>query len=161
MIHRDYANALLESIFGRGAYAVLDETGLPILDETGQEIWSEYSYTALTFETFYIAILVTEPAFEHTGTDLIEPSAATYERLQVTNNDVSFSAAVNASMTNNVDITFPELTEDWGTIRGWAICDAATNGLLLYSERTSQKFLRTGQTLRIPSGTMTLGFSNA
>lgn len=130
MIHRDFANTVLED-FALGS-------GTP--------------------GTLYIALLVTMPSFNDSGEDLNEPTAGDYARLAVDNTRANFSEADNATITNASTFEFPVATNDWGLIRGYAICDAASGGVLRYSFRSSQKFVREGRRVVILQQSMTVRF---
>ena len=73
----------------------------------------------------YLALFPTDPGDDMTGST--ELSAGGYSRQQVT-----FNAASNGAASNSADVTFGPATEDWGSIGGWALYDAATGGNALY-----------------------------
>lgn len=131
MIHRELANALLETRIGSGSPALL-----------------------------YIALLTRNPVFSDTGADLHEPTAASYQRLEVSNSSSNFSVATNGTVVNTQTFGFPTPPEDWGLVRGWALCDAATDGELLFSFKSSQQFIHEGKRPLIVSGGMSMRIRN-
>lgn len=117
MIHESFANQVLESyILGSGTPA-----------------------------NVYIALLRTMPEFGDDGGDLDEPTAAGYQRLEVANTRDNFSEAANGALTNVTTFEFPPAPQDYGLVRGWAVCDAASAGTLMFSFSSTQRFVREGQ----------------
>lgn len=75
----------------------------------------------------HVALYTTLPAEDGTGG--VEPSAASYARVQYGPGSTYWSAPSNGDGTvkNEFAITFPSPTEDWGTIVGWGIYDESGN----------------------------------
>lgn len=66
------------------------------------------------------------------GGTFTEPSGNAYARVAVTNNATNWPAAAAGLKSNGTAITFPKATPaGWGTIRGFAIWDAASAGNML------------------------------
>lgn len=86
--------------------------------------------------TVYVALFTTMPTDASTGTTPApgaEVTGGSYARQAVTNNATNFPAASGGSKQNGTAITWSTPpSADWGTIVGFAICDAATNGNILY-----------------------------
>jgi hypothetical protein len=81
--------------------------------------------------TYYVALSTTQPADD--GTNVTEPSggaAAGYARVAVTKNTTNFPTTTTRSISNGVDITFPNpaVGDDWGVIGWFALYDASTAG---------------------------------
>jgi hypothetical protein len=125
-------------------------------------LYSEYSANLAldthlgsgTPATVYLAALLEEPAFTDTGTTIVEPDAASYERLAITNNDTNWPDAADGIKSNGVELVHTEALEDWGTIRYWAICDAATLGNVIFKGICTQKTVLTNGLLRWPIGAL-------
>ena len=93
--------------------------------------------------TVYLALFSSSTGLEE-GTLTNELTGGGYARQAVT-----FSAPSNGVVTNSGNISFPEATSDWATIRGMAIMDASTGGNVLFSTATGSKDVLTGDTLII------------
>jgi hypothetical protein len=85
----------------------------------------------------YIALLTTEAADDDTGTTIssgggtgveVDSSGTGYARLQVS----GWEPALSGTTTNSGILIFEEATLDWGTVVGVAICDALTDGNILF-----------------------------
>lgn len=127
MIHRDTANDLLDLKLGSG-----------------------------TPTNVYLALVSIEPKFGDGPSDLIEPTAADYERLEIANNATSFPAASNGVKTNGVLLAFPAAIAAWKAIRGWVLVDHTGDGQLLFSRRMSQQFVGEGAEVTFPSGSLNI-----
>ena len=58
-------------------------------------------------------------------------------------------------MSNNVDLAFPEATNDWGTITYVAVFDSATGGNMLYYEAlTKSRIVQENATLMFKAGAL-------
>lgn len=85
--------------------------------------------------TVYVALYTTALNDASTGTTPspgVEVTGGSYARVAVTNNATNWPAASGGAKANGTAITFPAPSADWGTIVGFAILDAATNGNILY-----------------------------
>ena len=78
--------------------------------------------------TYYIGLSTTTPTSD--GTGVSEPSDPAYTRVALT----SLTAPVGGVIRNDQVISFPDSTEDWGTITHFVLYDARTGGnLLIYN----------------------------
>nr|DAG45235.1 MAG TPA: hypothetical protein [Caudoviricetes sp.] len=78
--------------------------------------------------TYYIGLSTTTPTSD--GTGVSEPSDPAYTRVALT----SLTAPVGGVIRNDQVISFPDSTEDWGTITHFVLYDAQTGGnLLIYN----------------------------
>lgn len=78
--------------------------------------------------TYYIGLSTTAPSLD--GTGVSEPSDPAYARVALT----SLTAPVGGVIRNDQVISFPDSTEDWGTITHFVLYDAQTGGnLLIYN----------------------------
>lgn len=98
--------------------------------------------------TFYVAALYTSPVYLSTGSTLDEPSGGGYARVEVANDDTGWTHAADGMKSNMADVLFPVATENWGTIRFWAICTAATGGEIVTYGGTTARLVLAGTALR-------------
>lgn len=82
--------------------------------------------------TVHIALSSAAYSESATGASMTELSGAGYSRVAVTNNATNWPAASGGQKSNGTAITFGVATGDWLTIQSFYICDAATNGNILY-----------------------------
>lgn len=69
----------------------------------------------------------------------------------------NFSAPASGVIASTGDITFPQATGAWGTITHFGVFDAVTGGnLLYYAALTSARSVLTGDTVKFPSGQLTV-----
>lgn len=121
--------------------------------------------TYLTHKIFNLTLrnqAYTPPATVYLGLLTQAPTLLTdsYEEVAgvaYTRETVTFAApAGRASSSSNV-VTYPEATEDWGTVSHWAVFDAATAGnLLYYGEFLVAREYVSGDVISIPVGRITL-----
>ena len=74
--------------------------------------------------TYYIGLSKADPTDDASGLD--EPSGGSYARVTVTNNKTTWSVASGGALANDIAITFPQATGDWGTITHFAIWNHLT-----------------------------------
>ena len=98
--------------------------------------------------TLYVAVMFSAPRFLDKGADLDEPTGGAYARVAVTNDVNHWGPAAQGIKTNSLDILFPTATANWGTLRQWAICDAATAGKIITWGNMPQRLIVEGATLR-------------
>ena len=103
--------------------------------------------------TVYIALDTTAGSASACGT---EPSTGAYARVAVTSalanwagtqgaTTTAVSSGTTGTTSNNIAITFPAPTANWGTIVGFCVMDAATAGnLLFYAALTTSKTVNNG-----------------
>ncbi len=80
--------------------------------------------------TVYLALCTAVPTDASTGSTISEATYTGYARKQVLAADLNAAAA--GSSTNANVITFAACTAGTSTVIGWALCDAATLGNVLY-----------------------------
>ncbi len=87
-------------------------------------VFGAAAYTAPA--TLYVALYTVIPTdASASGTEV---TGGSYARVAVTNNATNWPAASAGAKANGTAITFPAPTAAWGTVVGFAICDAATLG---------------------------------
>lgn len=115
-----------------------------------------YSAPANLYIALYTTGTVAETA---TGTTsgATEVSGGSYARASVANDLTQWPAASGTpTLKSNANtISFTTATTDWGTITQWAICDAATDGnVLYYGTFDVAKTILTGDTATLPAGAL-------
>lgn len=121
----------------------------------------DHIFRATTYDmpsTLYIALLTTAAAATDTGTTISNgsgtgvevPTSGTGYARKSHNPSTSNWLPAAAGVTNNlIAIVFGQATADWGTIRGVAICDAATNGnMLFYGTLATPQVVQAGDTFQ-------------
>lgn len=98
--------------------------------------------------TLYLAVMSEQPTTLTTGAGLAEPVGNGYARVAITNNSTSFSGAADGVKTNALDITFPQATGAWGTMRFWALCTAATEGNIVSWGKITPRFVNTNSSIK-------------
>ena len=93
------------------------------------------------------------------GTGFTEPVGGSYAR--VANNPVKFpgtaTGSAPASVSNDLDITWPEATGSWGTLTYWGIYDASTSGnLLAFGALDSSQAVGSGDQIKFGIGDLTV-----
>jgi hypothetical protein len=81
------------------------------------------------------------------GSGGVEIVGASYARVEYGPDDSAWAAPVggNGEFYNVYSIVFPTPQEDWGTVVGWGLFDAATGGnLLLFAALASNKNVPNG-----------------
>jgi hypothetical protein len=69
----------------------------------------------------------------------------------------NFAAPSNGAIASNADITFPQASGAWGTIIYFGVFDSLAGGNLLYfAPLTSSRSVLTGDTVKFPSGQLTV-----
>jgi len=120
----DYlANELLDHVFGVGAYTV--PTNL------------------------YICLCDAAPTDSSTGSTISEPSGNNYSRL----NENTWDAASGGATANTGDSTFATPSGSWGEITHSAICDASSDGnMLFWATATPNQTPDNGDTVKFAAG---------
>jgi hypothetical protein len=109
-------------------------------------------------ENLYFALSTADPL--DTGLGIAEPSAGSYTRKAVVNNDTNFPAATGGAKSNGAAIEFVEATGSWGTISHFAIFDAAypSGNMLAHGDLGTPKAITTGDTARFAIGDLDITF---
>ena len=126
----------------------------------------------------YIALLTTNAVDSDTGTTIsggggtgVEVSGGNYSRYQLdpsttnwANTQASGSGAssgTGGTTSNSTTVTFPTASASWGTITGVAICDAATNGnILFFGALSSSKTVGTGDVFQFNTNQLSIQIDN-
>jgi hypothetical protein len=104
----------------------------------------------------YIALCTAAPTDADTGSTITEPAGGSYARKLVAQADGSWDAPTVAGDTENTGaITFVTATASWGTITHVAICDALTDGNMLYhGALDASKAVGNGDTFSFAAGAL-------
>jgi hypothetical protein len=104
------------------------------------------SYTSPT--TVFVGLYTSDPGDDNSGT---ECTGGAYAR-QI----LSVTTATDGIVTSSADVTFPQATDNWGTISHIGLLDAITSGnLLMHTPLTTSKTIDEGDILKIPTGSLT------
>lgn len=106
--------------------------------------------TGFTEVNVYVA-LFTDSASDaelEAGTLTNEVSGGSYAR-----QSAGLSAPSDGASSNASDITFPQATADWGTIKYVALMDVSSGGnILMWSQLDATKVINNGDTFKINAG---------
>ena len=104
------------------------------------------SYTSPT--TVFVGLYTSDPGDDNSGA---ECTGGAYAR-----QSLSVTTASGGIVTSSADVTFPQATDNWGTISHIGLLDAVSSGnLLMHTELTTSKTISTGDVLKISSGSLT------
>lgn len=108
--------------------------------------------------TFYLALLTAIPGPDDTGTDIavVEPVGASYARVLISGG-ADWSTASGGICTYADPIVYLPL-ENWGTITAYALCTAATAGMVLHYDYMEYPVtIKAGSTVTIPVNSIGMG----
>ena len=104
-------------------------------------------------KSYWIGLSKTDPT-----TSVTEPTNGGYERILLGN----LSTPTNGLITNDIDISFAESTNDWGTMTHYVIYDAQTGGnLLIHDTLRKPRIVDEGTVVIMRAGNIKLNFCNA
>jgi len=119
---------------------------------------------AFTVSANYVGLTTATVADTNTGATVTEVSGGSYARVQINNNGGSspkWAAVSGGAVENNDDVSFPTPTGSWGTVVALIVCDASTNGnLLFYGNDVVDQAIGTESTsVKIPAGALDITLS--
>ena len=118
-------------------------------------LFGNVSYTPPS--TLYIGLTTEAITDSDDGSTVTEPSGGAYARVAITNDKTTWTAASNGSVSNAIDINFPEATAGWGTVTHMFIADAASGGnILVWGSLTTSKTIGVGDNARFATGDLTI-----
>ncbi|KIO49605.1 hypothetical protein [Nitrosospira sp. NpAV] len=103
--------------------------------------------------TFYVALFTVDPTDGSAGTEV---SGGSYARVAVacslanwagtqSGGSTTASSGTSGTTSNNVVITFPAPTANWGVVGAWGLLDASSSGnLWIYSALAAPKTINNG-----------------
>ena len=110
-----------------------------------------FSLATFTQPTIYIGVSTADPT--EAGTGLSEPSGNGYARIQTAASDWTRNTS---TVSNAVQLSFPEATGPWGTITHAVLTDAATGGnIIAFAPLATARSIVQNDTLRFPVGDIT------
>lgn len=112
-------------------------------DELLDHIFGAAAWTAPA--TLHIGLSTTEIADD--GTGITEPVGMGYARVSVANDGVTWDLSSGGMKQNDIALTFPQATGDWGTILEAFVADAASGGNILWTGGLkTTRFVGNGET---------------
>ena len=101
--------------------------------------------------TWYLALYTATPGELGGGTECV---GGAYARVTLTNNTTNFPTTTTGTKSLGVAAAFAEATNNWGTITGFALCDAASGGnICMYGNLTTPVVIAQGDVARVAVGT--------
>lgn len=93
-----------------------------------------FTKTAEPPQNFYLALVTSSPPTPYiSGSELTEPDVSGYARAEIPNDFSNWSNNGQMHvMSTEKDISFIQATEDWGTVRHWALCNAPAGGFVYF-----------------------------
>lgn len=150
--------AVLGAFFAFGALAP-QTSEAAALSNYFQNKFIDWLLRAQTFTppaTVYVALATVAPTAANTTSCGTEVTGGSYARVAVTSSLANWAGTQSAGSTtastgtsgqtsNNGTITFPAPTANWGTVVGFCLMDAATNGnMLIFAPLTTSKTVNNG-----------------
>jgi len=109
--------------------------------------------------TYYVGLSTTTVLIDGTGET--EPSGGSYARVAITNNKTTFTTAASGELTNDINISFTESTDAWGTITYVFLADALSGGNIYFFEALpASKTVQTATTVVFAASAMTFSMTN-
>lgn len=109
-------------------------------------------------QSFWFALLTEQAGATATGTSIQEPIAGSYERARIDNVSGSWEIS-GTSLNNGVAIEFVPATEDWGMVRGWAMCTDNLDGKVIMLEMFETPVeVTAGTSVTFPIGGVSIDF---
>lgn len=120
---------------------------------------SFFTQTAEPPPVFYLALVNSAaPTPYVSGAELDEPKVGTYSRAAISNDFGSWTNNGQMQvMVTEEDVEFIQATEDWGTVRYWALCNSPVGGFVYFiGELESPVAITVGDTARINAGDISI-----
>lgn len=104
--------------------------------------------TSFTMPSTWLALFTVAPTDAGGGTEV---TGGSYARVATAGAD--WSAASGGAITNANALTFPQATDNWGTIVAAALLDASSGGnMLIWGDLAVNKTVTTDDTISFPAG---------
>jgi len=110
--------------------------------------------TTFAAVTAWIGLSTADPLDDESG--LAEPVAMGYARVETDAADWNAASEGSpSSISNALDIAFPEASGDWGTITHFALFSAATGAdvMMIHGSLTASKHIESGEIAKFAGGT--------
>lgn len=104
--------------------------------------------------TAFVGLSTVDPLDDESG--LAEPSGMGYQRVETDAADWNAASEGSpSSISNALDITFPEASGDWGTITHFALFSAVSGAdvMLVHGSLTTSKHIESGEIAKFAGGT--------
>lgn len=127
---------------------------MPLLDEATRldMLLKQFSATDYIPPTSYKIAAVTVVPDEEDGTGLGEPEDVAYDRITVSNNTSEFGLSDAETEVVNLNVwSFPQATQDWGTIFGLGLYNNSDE-FMGYLPFSTSKFVSAENILKISAG---------
>jgi len=109
--------------------------------------------------SYYVGLSTTPILIDGSGET--EPVGGAYARVGIVNNKTTFTAASSGSLVNDIDITFVESTDAWGTITHVFLADAITGGnIYFFEELPASKIVQDDTIVKFVATAMTFSMNN-
>jgi len=125
----------------------------------GELLQSFFSQNVDPPPSFWLALIKDIPPTPYiSGSELDEPVAAEYARVEIVNDEVNWTNDGQIqTMVCEAELSYVEALEDWGTIRYWALCNAEVEGYVYFvGEFENPEIIATGDTVEIAPGDLTV-----
>ncbi len=104
----------------------------------------------------HIGLFTTAPA--DTGSGGTEATGGAYARQAYAKNSTNWgssTAGAPSTIANEIAITFPEATANWGTVKAWGYHTASSGGVLLFfADLDTNKAVDSGDTAKFAIGAL-------
>lgn len=118
-------------------------------------VMGKSTYTAPA--NYYVALCKIAPLASDTGSTISEVTYTNYTRLTLSS--ASFTAVISNAVSNAAQLTFATPGATGDVAYGWAICDAATLGNVLYFDALAALPILPGVAPVIPANMLSIGES--
>lgn len=109
---------------------------------------------------YYVGLSSSAPNVD--GTNVTEPAAAEYSRVQVDNSADFGTADDHCTVSNNKRLQFPESQTAWGSFLYYVIYDEPTGGnLLMYGQLAAVIAIPERTIIALPPGSLKITTKNA
>ena len=107
--------------------------------------------------SLWVALTLSVPPLEATGSSLIEPNVGDYQRVEYSIGADHWLLDGQMTLMNSQDVTWPLPSENWGRIEGWALVDSPAGGLVLASGSIKTSvYVVAGASVSLPANLMRL-----
>lgn len=103
--------------------------------------------------TLWVALTTQPPVATDSGTSLVEPLAASYERTSYGVGAYFWAVSGPGMLVNTQNVDWRTPDDDWGQVTGWALCTESMSGMAVgYGRLLRTTTVTAGTRLRIPPG---------
>lgn len=103
----------------------------------------------------YISLTTSMPVDTDTGSSIVEPAAASYERTPYGLGTFYWTMMSPGQVVNSQMVSWVNPADDWGQVIGWALCTESTSGMVLGFGRLRRSMsIVAGMRLKVPPGSL-------